>query len=93
MADEQNEWQVAKIVESEEEATLAVGFLRSNGIEAEVESLLASELPTTLGRLGEVHIVVPAGRLAEAQGLLAEQDAAAGQAPAPPPATSTGEPL
>ena len=96
MADEpkarsDEEWQVAKIVESEEEATLVAGFLQSNGVEAEVESLLVSELPTTVGGLGEVRILVPAGQLAEAQALLAGQDAD-GETPVPP-ATSTGEPL
>ena len=94
MADEQNDesWAIAKIVESEEEATLAVGFLQSNGIAAEMESLLASELPTTVGRLGEVHIVVPAEQLVEAQTLVAAQDAAE-ETPASPPATPTGETL
>lgn len=95
MADEQaqQEWAVVKIVESEEEATLAVGFLQANGVEAEVESLLATEFPTTVGHLGEVRVRVPAGQLGEAQRLLAEQDAAAGQTPAAPPVASTGEPL
>jgi Putative prokaryotic signal transducing protein len=98
MADEQEqdrdqEWSVVKIVESEEEATLAVGFLQANGVPAEVESLLVSELPTTVGHLGEVRVRVPADRLGEAETLLAEQDAEAGQTPAAPPVSSTGEPL
>ena len=68
-------WKAAKIVGTEEEATLAVGFLNSNGIEAQVESLHSSELPTDFGRLGEVHIMVPADRLDEAQQLLEQADA------------------
>ncbi|HYH47899.1 MAG TPA: hypothetical protein VEG34_19615, partial [Thermoanaerobaculia bacterium] len=59
----------------------------------EVESLLVSEFPTAVGHLGEVRIRVPADRLGEAQTLLADQDAAAGQTPAAPPVSSTGEPL
>jgi hypothetical protein len=82
MADEDMDaWQVAKIVGTEEEATLAVGFLNSNGIEAQVESLHASELPADIGRLGEVHVMVPPDQLAAAQRLLEQADAAA-----PPPA-------
>ncbi len=85
-------WAVATIVESEEEAALAAGFLQANDIPAEVESLLVSELPTTVGHLAEVRIRVPADRLAEAQALLAEQETAAGQA-ADAPADDAGEPL
>ena len=66
----------------------------TNGVPAEVESLLVSELPTTVGHLGEVRIRVPADRLGEAEALLAEQDAEAGQTAAPPAATTGGgEPL
>jgi hypothetical protein len=79
-------WEIVKTVEDVEEATLAAGFLQSNGVEAEVESLYASEFPANLGRLGEVRIRVPAGQAAEARALLEQQDAA------PPPATEAGEP-
>jgi Putative prokaryotic signal transducing protein len=76
------EWQAAKIVGTEEEATLAVGFLNSNGIEAQVESLRSSELPADIGHLGEVHVMVPAEQLAEAQRLLAQSEADAAGRPA-----------
>lgn len=72
-----DQWQTAKIVGTEEEAALVAGFLNNNGIEAQVESLHASEFPTDFGSLGEVHIMVHSGQLAEAQRLLAESDAAA----------------
>jgi len=39
---EAEEWEIVKIVGSEEEATVVVGFLQSSGIEAEAESLFAS---------------------------------------------------
>jgi hypothetical protein len=71
------EWAAAKVVGTEEEAALVAGFLNSNGIEAQVESLHASEFPTDFGALGEVHVMVPADRLAEAQQLLAQSEAAA----------------
>lgn len=68
-------WQAARIVGTEEEAAMAVGFLNNNGIEAQVESLHASEFPTDFGHLGEVHVMVPPDQLAEAQRLLAQIDA------------------
>jgi hypothetical protein len=68
-------WKAAKIVGTEEEATLAVGFLNNNGVEAQVESLHASEFPTDFGLLGEVHVMVPPERLAEAQQLLEQVEA------------------
>jgi hypothetical protein len=67
-------WETAKIVGTDEEAALVAGFLNSNGIEAEVESLHASEFPTDFGRLGEVHVKVRAASLAEAQQLLAQSE-------------------
>jgi len=68
-------WKTAKIVGTEEDASLVVGFLNNNGIEAQAESLHASEFPTDFGHLGEVHVMVPAEQLAEAQQLLEKIDA------------------
>lgn len=79
---EDSAWQAAKIVGTEEEASLVAGFLHSNGIEAQVESLHASEFPTDIGHLGEVHVMVPAEQLAEAQQLLAQSEAEAAARPA-----------
>ena len=45
------EWEIVKIVGTEEEATVVVGFLQSSGIDAEAESLHVSELPTDFGDL------------------------------------------
>jgi hypothetical protein len=89
MADDNEEprpndrWEIVKVLEDLEEANLAVGFLQANGIAAEVESLQSSELPTHVGRLGEVRLLVPAGQTAEALALL-EQAAAASPPPAEP---------
>ena len=51
MADE--EWEVVKIVGTDEEATVVVGFLQSSGIEAMAESLFASEFPTDFGDVAQ----------------------------------------
>ena len=67
-------WDVVKIVGTEEEATLLVGFLQNSGIEAAYESLLASEFPADFGRLGEVRVRVPVERAAEAMALLNERE-------------------
>jgi hypothetical protein len=79
--DESTEWLAATIVGTDEDAALVAGFLNSNGIPAQVESLHASEFPADFGRLGEVHVMVPAERLDEAQQLLAQSEAET-----PPPA-------
>lgn len=77
---DEREWEIARIVESNEEAALVAGFLNSNGIPAEVESLHVEELPVNLGGLGEVRVRVPADRLDEARALLdASEAAGAGQ--------------
>jgi len=72
---DEREWGIAKIVESTEEAVLVAGFLNSNGIRAEVESLHVEEMPVNLGGLGEVRVRVPADRLVEARALLDASDA------------------
>jgi len=78
-----DDWKTAKIVGTDEEAALVAGFLQSNEIPAQVESLHVSEFPTDFA---EVHVMVPAERLAEAEELLAQSDAAV-----LPPAEDEGE--
>ena len=70
------DWETVKVVNSEEEAALVVGFLNSNGIEAGAESLFASEFPADVGELAEVRIQVPAERVSEALSLLEESERA-----------------
>lgn len=67
-------WGIAKVVESPEEAALIVGFLHSNDLPAEIESLHVEELPVTVGGLGEIRVRVPADRLSEALELLERQE-------------------
>lgn len=71
---DQAEWGIARIVESNEEAVVVAGFLKSRGIPAEVESLHVEELPVNVGGLGELRVRVPADRLNEALALLEATD-------------------
>lgn len=75
MADNVDEiFKTVAVVNSVEEANIAAGFLQSNGIDASVESLLATEFPTEVGSLSEVRINVPAAQAEEAFRLLRESD-------------------
>jgi hypothetical protein len=68
------DWEVVKIVGTEEEASIVVGFLESSGIEAEAESLAASEFPIEFGDLAQVRIRVPAEQAREAKALLNQRE-------------------
>lgn len=69
------EWQIVRTFGTEEEATVVVGFLRSSGIPAQVDSLHVSELPFDIGDMSDVRVRVPADRAQEARELLAASDA------------------
>ena len=74
------DWVIVKVVGTEEEATVVVGFLENSGIPAEAESLHASEFPTEIGDLADVRIRVPAERAEEAVALLnTREDVATGE--------------
>ena len=91
------EWEIVKIVGTEEEATVVVGFLQSSGIEAVVESLHASEFPTDIGDLANVNIRVPPDRAEEAKALLNQREDVAtgdeGEMAGEPLAGEPGEPM
>jgi hypothetical protein len=87
-----HEWGTAKVVETNEEAVLIVGFLQSCDIPAEVESLHASELPVDVGALGEVRVRVPKDRLEEALAALDLQEKAT-SLPEAPDAGDAGDPM
>jgi hypothetical protein len=73
------DWEIVKIVGSPDEAAIVVGFLENSGIEAEAESLHASEFPADIGELSEIRIRVPADQAEEARELLnAREDVATG---------------
>ncbi|HET9225266.1 MAG TPA: hypothetical protein VFR31_01250 [Thermoanaerobaculia bacterium] len=64
-----DEWAIVKVVGTDEEAAVVVGFLENSGIPAEVESLQSSEIP--LGdKVDTVRVRVPAERAQEAVALL-----------------------
>ncbi len=68
-----NAWEVCEVVGTDEEAVLIAGFLRSRGIEVNLESLVFHQEPVTFGRLGEVRVRVPEGQAGEARKLLAQR--------------------
>jgi hypothetical protein len=88
------EWEIVKIVGTEEEATIVVGFLQSSGIEAEAESLHSSELPTDFGELANINIRVPSDQAGEARAALnGREDVATGDEGAMAGEPVAGEPL
>lgn len=94
---ESSGWEVIKIVGTEEEASLLMGFLNNSGIPAEINSLLGTEFPVDFGHLGEVRVCVPTDRAPEALALLNErEDVATGEdgekagAPLDPPSRGDG---
>ena len=66
-------WEICDVVGTEEEAVLIAGFLRSRGIEANLESLVFHQEPVTFGRLGEVRVRVPKEQADEARKILAQR--------------------
>ena len=74
-----DDWVVVEIVETEEEAELVAGYLRSEDVSCQIESIHSHEFPVNVGALGEVRIQVPAGDLSRARRLLAERDASASE--------------
>lgn len=66
-------WEVCDVVGTEEEAVLIAGFLRSRGIEANLESLVFHQEPVTFGRLGEVRVRVRVEHASEARKLLTQR--------------------
>jgi hypothetical protein len=76
---EMAEWEIVKIVGSESEASIVIGFLQSSGIEAQAESLHSSELPTEIGELASVNIRVPPEQADDARAALnSREDVATG---------------
>lgn len=72
--DDDLHWSIVKSVETEDEATLIEGYLRSNDIPAKVESLRFNEMPVNLGDMAEVRIRVPEEHAEAATRLLEERE-------------------
>ena len=71
-----SDWSVVRTLGTEEEAALVAGWLEAAGIEARVESHSFHQEPVNFGVLGDVRVMVPVASLAEAEQLLAAQEAA-----------------
>ena len=67
-------WEIVEIVGTEEEAALVKGFLESQGITVEIESLLFHQEPVNFGHLGEVRVRVPEDQADGARKLLEDSD-------------------
>ena len=73
------EWVEVAAVGNDEEALLIEGYLRSQGIPAEVEGpSAATPLPENLGAFGMSRVMVPPDRAEEASQLLASRESAEG---------------
>ena len=64
------DWEIVRTVGTEEEAALIAGFLESAGIPSQVESHLFHQEPVNFGKLGEVHVLVPAASVEAARAAL-----------------------
>jgi len=67
------DWVVLESVADAEEARLIEGFLHSEGIDCEIESLRFNQEPVNLGRLSEIRLRVPETQIAEARAALERQ--------------------
>jgi hypothetical protein len=65
-----DEWEVVRTLGTEEEAALIAGYLESQGVRVEIESLWFHLEPVNFGRLGEVRVKVPAAEAERARALL-----------------------
>lgn len=71
------EWTIVRTVGGEDEANLLCGFLRSQGLDAAIDSAGSHTFQETIGDLAGVRISVPSGQQAEAEKLLAEREVGA----------------
>ena len=69
-------WEILEVLGTEEEAEVVRGFLESQGVPCQVESVHSHEFPVNVSALGNVRVEVPADRLDEARRLLAEREGA-----------------
>jgi hypothetical protein len=70
LKDTDGEWQELTTVSTDAEARLVAGWLESEGIECQIESLVFTQEPVQFGLLGGVRVHVLDGELERARGLL-----------------------
>jgi hypothetical protein len=63
-------WEIVETVGTEEEASLVAGYLETEGIRSQIESLLFHQEPATFGGLSEVRILVHAADVERARRLI-----------------------
>jgi len=73
-------WEILEVLGTEEEAEVIRGYLESQGVPCQLESMHSHEFPVNVSALGNVRIEVPADRLDEARRLLADRDRTPGLA-------------
>lgn len=73
--EQQPEWEIVRTVGTNLEAELIVGYLRSNAIPAQVESIRFEQEPVNFGDMSQVHVRVPKEHQAIAKRLLDQRDA------------------
>lgn len=64
------DWEELIVTYDETEAEIIKDILEGEGIESVINSLKIRPYPVSIGRIGEIRIMVPADRLAEAKKLL-----------------------
>lgn len=67
-------WVEIASVGTEDEARFMAGFLETEGIPAQIESLKADEIPTNFGQLGDVRVYVNGANESRAIELLDERE-------------------
>jgi len=67
-------WEILEVLSSEEEAAVICGYLESQGVPCQVESVHSHGFAFAVGGLSNVRIEVPTDRVEEARRLLAERE-------------------
>jgi hypothetical protein len=73
-SDDGTTWVEIATASNDDEAQLIQGFFEAEGIDAQIERVEAHVLPTTIGKLGEVRIYVPAEDEKRANELLRQRE-------------------
>jgi len=71
-----DDWEILEVLSSEEEAAVICGYLESQGVPCQVESVHSHGFAFAVGGLSNVRVEVPANRVEEARRLLAEREGA-----------------
>ncbi len=67
-------WEILEVLSTEEEAAVICGYLESQGVPCQVESVHSHGFAFAVGALSNVRVEVPTDRVEEARRLLAERE-------------------